>query len=205
MLPAQLFLFLAVAQLRPSRLVAALCTLAAVVLFWACLLTRTSGHPAMALTTVFVVCAGAVGWYAARRQRRTLELFARLQLLKRYLPPAAVKRVLETRTSMEALALGGQKVTVTIMATDLRGFTSMSEKLQPEEVVAQLNAYHGVMVDEIDRHGGLLDKFIGDGALAVFGFLPSGPVARDAGAGRRRCLRALDDGRASETERQPRP
>jgi class 3 adenylate cyclase len=46
---------------------------------------------------------------------------------------------------METLALGGQKVTLTIMATDLRGFTAMSENLSPEEVVAQLNAYHGVM------------------------------------------------------------
>ena len=194
MLPAQLFLFLAVAQLRPSRLVAALCTSAAVVLFWACLLTRTSGHPAMPLTTVFVLCAGAVAWYAAHRQRRTLELFARLQLLKRYLPPAAVKRVLEKRTSMEALALGGQKVTLTIMATDLRGFTAMSENLSPEEVVAQLNAYHGVMVEQIDRHGGSLDKFIGDGALAVFGFLPSGPAAPDAGsAAAIACARSMMD------------
>jgi adenylate cyclase len=165
-----------------------------VVLFWVCLLTRTSGHPAMPLTTVFVLCAGAVGWYAAHRQRRTLELFARLQLLKRYLPPAAVKRVLEKRTSTEALALGGQRVTLTIMATDLRRFTPMCENLSPEEVVAELNAYHGVMVDQIDRHGGLLDKFIGDGALAVFGFLPSGPVAPDAGsAAAIACARSMMD------------
>jgi adenylate cyclase len=55
------------------------------------------------------------------------------------------------------------------MATDLRGFTTFSEKLSPDEVVRQLNGYHGTMVAEVARHGGEVDKFIGDGMLATFG------------------------------------
>jgi len=50
-----------------------------------------------------------------------------------------------------------------------RGFTAMSERLAPKEVVAQLNAYHGAMMAVIERHGGVIDKFIGDGTLVVFG------------------------------------
>ena len=68
-----------------------------------------------------------------------------------------------------ALALGGRLLTVTLLAADLRGFTSMSEKMSPDEVVRQLNAYHGTMLERIEDHGGALDKFIGDGILVVFG------------------------------------
>jgi len=68
-----------------------------------------------------------------------------------------------------AMALGGRLLTVTMLAADLRGFTSMSEKMSPDEVVRQLNAYHGTMLERIEEHGGALDKFIGDGILVVFG------------------------------------
>jgi adenylate cyclase len=82
-----------------------------------------------------------------------------------------------------ALALGGRLLTVTLLAADLRGFTSMSEKMSPNEVVRQLNAYHGTMLERIEEHGGALDKFIGDGILVVFG------LDREAGGG--------DDGAAA--------
>jgi class 3 adenylate cyclase len=140
------------------------------------------GHFAFGLSAGALL-VGLMGWATAQQTRRNLETFARLQLLRRYLPPQAVERVMLDKPDA-ALSLGGRLVTVTLLATDLRGFTSMSEKLAPDEVVRQLNAYHGAMLAEVRRHGGVLDKFIGDGALVIFG-LPIGPLEApaDCGAG----------------------
>lgn len=69
------------------------------------------------------------------------------------------------------VGLGGQRRHATIMFTDIRGFTTISETLPPERIVEMLNAYFDAMVDCILRHEGTLDKFIGDGMLAVFGLL----------------------------------
>jgi class 3 adenylate cyclase len=120
------------------------------------------------------VLVGLIGAATARQTRRNLETFARLQLLRRYLPQQAVERVMRDDPDA-ALSLGGRSLTLTLLSTDLRGFTALSEKLAPDEVVRQLNAYHGTMLAAVERHGGALDKFIGDGALVVFG-LPIGPV-----------------------------
>jgi adenylate cyclase len=66
------------------------------------------------------------------------------------------------------LELGGQKRPVTILLSDLRGFTPFSEKFPPETVVEVLNRYLDVMVDIILKHGGIIDSFIGDGILVIF-------------------------------------
>ena len=141
-------------------------------------LTDAAGAPFVAIS-LFVI-AGAVSWLAARQQRKTLEDFARYKLLERWLPAEAVRRVLREDLP---LAVGGRLATVTLVATDLRGFTSLSEKLEPGEVVEQLNAYHAAMLEEIEQHGGMLDKFMGDGSLAIFGLQERGDGAgTDCGA-----------------------
>jgi class 3 adenylate cyclase len=134
----------------------------------ATLLPLEGFHPALVPLSLGAWIAGVVGVAAARQARTNLDDFARLRLLRRYLSPAAVERVMRENPDA-ALALGGRLLTVTLLAADLRGFTSMSEKMSPDEVVRQLNAYHGTMLERIEDHGGALDKFMGDGLLVVFG------------------------------------
>ncbi len=65
--------------------------------------------------------------------------------------------------------LGGQLVEATILFADIRGFTSLSEKLMPEKVVQLLNLYFERVSEDIASEGGLVNKFVGDGILAIFG------------------------------------
>jgi len=66
-------------------------------------------------------------------------------------------------------ALGGQVQKASVVFTDIRSFTSISERIGPQETVSLLNDYFGIMVDIILEHGGILDKYIGDAIMAVFG------------------------------------
>ncbi|WP_295902256.1 adenylate/guanylate cyclase domain-containing protein [uncultured Bdellovibrio sp.] len=84
------------------------------------------------------------------------------------------------------IGVGGQSKEVVVFFSDIRGFTAFSEKRSPEEVVEMLNEYFGVMVKIINSHGGVVDKFIGDAIMAVWG-APKGSE-RDAHNAVRACL-----------------
>ncbi|WP_374001445.1 adenylate/guanylate cyclase domain-containing protein [Bdellovibrio bacteriovorus] len=92
------------------------------------------------------------------------------------------------------IGVGGQTKEVVVFFSDIRGFTAFSEKRSPEEVVEMLNEYFGVMVKIINSHGGVVDKFIGDAIMAVWGAPKSSD--RDAHHAVRACLemrRALEE------------
>lgn len=86
--------------------------------------------------------------------------------LARYLPNYLVEKII---TEKSELYLGGESKEITVMFADIRGFTSMSERLEPNEVVDMLNEFFTVMTEEIFKEGGTLDKYIGDCIMAFFG------------------------------------
>ena len=71
------------------------------------------------------------------------------------------------------LRLGGESRVVTVLFADIRGFTTFSESHTPAEVVALLNAYYQVVIPPIEAEGGIIDKFIGDGLMVLFGAIPA--------------------------------
>ena len=82
-----------------------------------------------------------------------------------YLDPRQVKQL---QKQPDLLKLGGELRYCTFLFTDLRGFTSMSEKLTPEEVANIMNTTLTIQVEEIQRSGGMIDKFIGDACMGIF-------------------------------------
>jgi adenylate cyclase len=98
-----------------------------------------------------------------RRESRKLQRF-----LTRYTAPEFVDEMLADRAGLYS-TLGGVERTVTIFFSDVRGFTSMSENMTPKQVVTQLNQYLSRMVACVFQNRGLVDKFIGDAVMALWG------------------------------------
>jgi len=100
-------------------------------------------------------------YYKARKAKLGIE-----RAFSKYVAPQVVKEIAKTGTY--ELKLGGENREVAVLFVDIRGFTPLSESLEPEEVVDILNNYLELTTDCIFRHGGTLDKFIGDATMAVF-------------------------------------
>ena len=86
---------------------------------------------------------------------------------ERYVAPSVVKEILKEGT--DALELGGKNVDIAVLFVDVRGFTTMSERLEPEKVVYILNKILTMTSSCIEKNGGTLDKFVGDATMAFWG------------------------------------
>jgi adenylate cyclase len=108
----------------------------------------------------------------------TLEKLRIRRTLEAYVSKDVVREVLDNPETY-LRKLGGQRANVALIVTDLRGFTTMSEEMDSSQLVAQLNEYLSLMVDDIFSRRGSVDKFIGDAILAVWGHVKSDGPARD--------------------------
>ncbi|MBC8178418.1 MAG: hypothetical protein H8E19_13515 [Deltaproteobacteria bacterium] len=119
---------------------------------------------------VFLLMLFLISYIFARWRDREAKVAEMTALLKkmfgRYLSTEVMTSLIENPSALE---LGGERREVTIMMTDLRGFTALSERLQPEQVVQMLNVYFEVMVEVVFKYNGNINEIIGDALLIIFG------------------------------------
>lgn len=119
---------------------------------------------------MLIPCLAAIGAYLLVTQftfrlERT-ERDRNRAMLQRFVSPKVVEELLDDPEAK--LGLGGTRQSVCVLFADIRGFTGFSEQHTPEEVVETSNAYLTAMTDSLLEHGGILDKFTGDGMMAFF-------------------------------------
>jgi len=120
----------------------------------------------------FILAAGAFGDYSTRAARSLL-----FRLTNAAVQRDRLRGLFGMHVSEEVMKLlvaggvpdGGERRAVTVCFTDIRGFTSLSETREPEELVRLLNLYFARMCEITSKHGGVVNKFLGDGMLIVFG------------------------------------
>lgn len=118
-----------------------------------------------------VAAEAAISFDNARSHEELSKRVLERQALGRFLSSAIVDRIL---ANPDQVHLGGENQTVTILFADIRGFTRMSEKMEPHQVVELLNEFFAEMTDLVFENGGTLDKYLGDGIMVLFG----APIAK---------------------------
>jgi len=185
------------------------------------LLISYVGHPIMGLLTMWIVSALAVvvcyklfnkanmevspfafnlvlnasgvlglatNFFLQRQETKKLSGY-----INRYHSPDRVQQLLKDREGLFQ-TLGGVRRTVTILFSDVRSFTSMSEGMEPEDMVSQLNEYLSGMVEQVYVHDGGIDKFVGDAVMATWG--TDRRVAKDGSNSQRDAEQAVASGLA---------
>ena len=140
-------------------------------------------YPAFLIVLLYV-SSTLVHYFTAEREKRQIK-----GAFQHYVPVAVVDQILR---NIDDLGLGGEKRELTVLFADIRGFTGIAESLSPEALVQLLNDYLTRMTEQVFRHEGLLDKYIGDAILAVYG----APIHHPDHA-KRACRTALDMVRAA--------
>lgn len=158
-------------------------------------------HPVwLAYGLSMILCVGALAWWMMRVMRRALRSEIGKVTLQRFLP----QRVIESSHDPVALLTSPRSVDATILVSDLRGFTSLAEKMSAVDTLDLLNEIQGAFARAVREHSGTVDKFLGDGMLAVFGAPEPDEQhaahAIDAVFVMREALTALNERRASRSQ-----
>lgn len=136
-------------------------------LFYVDCVTKTFAFSREELNIFGVIATeAAMGFENARAHDELSRRAAERKALERFLSEAVIERI---QANPDRVHLGGESQVVTVLFADVRGFTHMSEKMEPAQVVEFLNEYFSEMTEIIFDGGGMLDKYIGDGLMALFG------------------------------------
>lgn len=165
-------------------------------------LSSTDSQRVLTLQDLRLVVAAAhhAAMTLANRQSQA-DLHLKTELLEHLLANFSprIRTLLLERASHGRLRLGGQKSIVTILNSDIRGFTNLTAGLATDQVLDLLNDYFAVLVNAIFQYDGTVDKFIGDGILAVFGSPEHDPAhhekAAQAGLAMQQAMRECNEAR----------
>lgn len=149
-----------------AAMIAVICTVLELILFGGSFLAFRSNYffspvlPAIGIGLALTASVSHNFWRESRRKREIEGIFGS------YVSKAVVEKLLK---NPDAIKLGGEKKELTVFFSDLAGFTDLSEKLLPEELVQVVNRYLAAVTDFILDNGGFVDKYIGDAVMGVFG------------------------------------